>query len=143
MADELRSYLEAGEALRFEDDLRSGGRIGISDERLLVLDEQVRSVPFENVDELRFQSFDWFLMLMSLGLVAFGLFSITIHVLGGLAFAGAGVVSVYLTYRKRGRVTVKLHSQVKPVVFHLDDTASFREEMELRMERFTEEQESA
>lgn len=136
MSSGPRSLLEAGEALRYEDDLRTGGALGITDERLLVVNDHTISVPLENVKEVRFRSFDWFLALLSLALVLFGLVSTTRHLVGGALFVAAGVASLYLTYRKRGRVTVDLHTRGEPVTFHLEDIDGFREAMEARIHAF-------
>lgn len=136
MGGDPRSLLEAGEAMRFETELRDGGHLGLTDGRLLLVRDGTTSVPFENVKEIQIQSFDWFLAILSAGLVGFGLLSIPRHVLGGIAFALAGLASLYLTYRKRGRVAVRLHTRADPVTFHLSETATFEEAWERGMAGF-------
>lgn len=137
--DRLQAALDDGEALRFNAAVRTGGTVGLTDERLLITrEETVETVPFENVDEVLVQSFDWFLGVMSAGLVAFGLYSTTMDTLLGAAFAVAGVVSLALTYRKRGRIRVKMHSQAQPIVFHLARTDPFEEAFERHMTAFRE-----
>ncbi|PSQ15328.1 hypothetical protein BRD00_14470 [Halobacteriales archaeon QS_8_69_26] len=137
--DRLESVLEDGEALRFDATVRTGGAVGLTDGRLLVVrDGRVETVPFENVDEVLVQSFDWFLGVMSVGLVGFGLYSTTMDPLLGLGFAVAGTVSFALTYRRRGRVRVEMHTKPKPLVFHLARTDPFEEAFERHMKAFKE-----
>jgi len=135
--DRLQSALGEGEALRFNAVERRGGVVGLTDERLVIVSEdEVTVVPFENVDEATVQSFDWFLGLMSVLLVGFGVYSTRMNVLAGLAFAVAGLASLYLTYRKRGRVRIRLHTRAKPVTVYLSETDSFEAAFERQMDGF-------
>ncbi|MFB6073006.1 MAG: hypothetical protein ABEJ88_08560 [Halobacterium sp.] len=100
--------------------LRRGGRLALGDDGIYLdrPDEETVRVDAEHVVEVQYENFDYFLGLLSLSLVAFGLYSTTKHVLGGLAFAAAGVGSFYLTYRKRGKLTFMVSGRAKPLVVH-------------------------
>ncbi len=136
MADDLRQYLEAGEALRFEGDLRRGAVIGLTDERLLMIDDQITSIPYENVKEVRVESFDWFLGVMSAALVVFGLVSTLRRPLVGLGFAAAGVGSIWLTYRRRDRMIVDLHNRARPVTIYPEQVGTVMDALDDRIRAF-------
>ncbi|WP_276272442.1 hypothetical protein [Haloarcula litorea] len=112
----------------FEGPLRRGGRITITDERILVErpDEVSVTVATAAVADVSLQDVDWFLAVMSLGLVGFGLLSVGRSVVLGGAFAVAGVVSLGLTYRKRGAVRLRVSGETDPIrVFPADPRACF------------------
>jgi len=88
-------------------------------------DEEVVSIPLESVSELTKQSIDWFLLLMDIAIVAFGLFSLARTLLGGVGFLLAGVVSLALTWRRRGRVRVRTHARPKPMDTYPASPAAF------------------
>lgn len=136
MNDRLRSALSGGERLRYDAPLRTGGVVGITDRRLLVIEDGTVSVPLENVKEIQIESFDWFLGVLSVALVGFGLYSFDVNVLGGIAFTAVGLASCYRTYARRNRVIVELHAGGKPVDFFLEDTAAFGRSFEDEIERF-------
>lgn len=114
--------------------------MGLTDERLLLAppaaDEAVVSVALTDVDEVTVQSFDWFLGLLSLGLVAFGLLSIPRNVWAAGLFAIAGVLSLVVTYRKRGRVRIRTPDRAKPLTVHLSDTDAFEEAFRTRVDEY-------
>lgn len=72
----------------------------------------------EDVVEIQHESVDWFIAILSVCLLGFGLYSTTQHLLGGLAFAGIGVASLYLTYRKRGKLSFKIADRPKPLTVY-------------------------
>ena len=119
--DRLQEAVPDGEALRYVGDLRPGGRVGITDERLLVVREEVVSVEFSSVERVEMEDVDWFTGLLSLGLFGVGLYGLARNPLLGVAFAGAGAASVYWTYRTRGRLTVNVHSRPKPLELYPAD----------------------
>lgn len=142
--DRLQSALPDGEPLRFDARARKGGVVGLSDERVVFArGDEVTSVPFENVDEVTVQTFDWYLGLMSVLLVGFGLYSTLMNLLAGLAFGAAGLASLYVTYRKRGRVRIKLHTRPKPLTLYLADTEGFEAAFERQMDAFRVTRDSA
>ncbi|MFW6447927.1 MAG: hypothetical protein ACOC0X_00120 [Halobacteriota archaeon] len=134
--DPLRDALANGEALRYEAPLRRGTTIGLTDDRLLLVDDQRTSIPYENVKEVRLESFDWFLGIMSLALVAFGLASTLRRPIVGLGFAVVGVVSLWFTYRRRNRVILDLHTRARPVTLYPDDPDELLEALEVRIDAF-------
>lgn len=118
--------------------LRRGGRVDLTDEALLVAaDENVR-VRYADVEEITIESFDWFLGVMSVALVGFGVLTLEGNALGGAAFVAAGVASLYWTYRKRGKVTVSVTNRPKPLTFCLTDENAFHEQMAEALDSYAE-----
>jgi len=125
--ERLAGEVPAGEALRYHGALRHGGRVGLTDERLLVVrDGETTSVRHESVVEVTVDDFDWFVGLLSVAIVGFGILSLDRNVVLGLGFAVAGVVFLYRTYRRRGSVTVRVQNRPKPLEFHPEELAEFR-----------------
>jgi hypothetical protein len=125
--DRLSESVPEGEALRYTGSLRAGGSVGLTDERLLVApeDEAVTSVELGAVDTVEFRDLDWFNAVLGLALAGFGFFSVRRNPLLGAGFLVAGAVSLFLTYRKRTRVTVRLHNRAKPLTVHPADGSGF------------------
>lgn len=140
--DRLQAAVPSGEALRYSDELRGSGAVGLTDERLLVVEDEVTSVELPSVDSVELQAFDWFLGFMSVLLVGLGLFLTRESVLGGLGLAAAGVASLYLTYRKRGEASVVVRGRAKPIKLHPDDLRGFREAFERAVARYEAEMEA-
>ncbi len=125
---ELEAAIEPGEALRYQTPIRHGGRVGLTDERVLVVrQDETTSVHLGTINEVTIQSFDWFVGLLSAVLVGFGVLSFDRSVIGGVLFLLFGVASLYWTYRKRGQVQLHLHERRKAITFSLDATEEFRE----------------
>lgn len=104
------------EEMEYSDDLRNGGWLGIDDDTLIVMDDgDGVAIGFDDVIEVTFQDIDRFVGVLSVVLVAFGIWGTTKNMLAGLAFALAGCVSLYLTYRKRNRLTVFVDGRPKPI----------------------------
>lgn len=78
-------------------------------------DGDVVAIPLESISELTEQPIDWFLLLMDVAIVGFGVLSLERTLVGGVAFLGAGLLSLGLTWRRRGRVRIHTHSRPKPV----------------------------
>jgi transketolase C-terminal domain/subunit len=94
----------------------AGGWIGIDDDTLVVVrDGDHFTVPFDEVTEVTARDIDRFIGILSLALVGFGIWATTENVLGGIAFAVTGGVSLYLTYRKRDRITITVAGRPKPI----------------------------
>lgn len=135
-SDRLDSAVPAGETLRYRVARRGGGAVGFTDERLLVVDGEVTSVSFGNVDEVTARSVDWFVAVLSVALVGVGVLAAEGTPLVGAGFAVAGLVSLAVVYRKRGRVACAVHGRDKPLVFRLDDTEEFLDRLEVRLEDY-------
>lgn len=135
--EEVEGLVEPGEALRFHAPLRRGGRVGVTDDRVIVVRaDEVTSVHLETIAEVTVQSFDWYLGLLSAGLVAFGVLSVGRNVYGGLLFVAFGLASLYWTYHKRGQVQLHLHERRKAVTFSLDATDDFRSALGAALDRY-------
>lgn len=136
MTDEgLQSAVPAGEALRYTVDLRTGGTAGLTDDRLLVLNEERVSAELDAIEEVTVQSLDWFLVVLSVLLVGFGLYSTRIHLLGGAAFALFGLASCYWTYRNRDEMLVRVHGRASPIKLYPTETEPFRAALERALDR--------
>ena len=133
----LDAAVPEGEALRYTETTRSGEPLGLTDKRLLVqVDGTVTSVEYDTIDEVTAQEVDWFVGVLSVGLVAFGLLSVGRNLLFAAGFIIAGIGSLYLVYRKRGKVSVTAHGRPKPLTFRLDDAETFLSRLESRMDEY-------
>lgn len=141
-ATDLQTHVESGEALRYQAPLRRGGRVGVTDDRVLVVRESgTTGIQLGTIAEVTVQSFDWFLGILSTVLVGFGVLSFERSVVGGLLFAGFGIASLYWTYRKRGQVQLHLHNRRKAVTFSMDATDEFRDAMDTALEPYRDRRE--
>jgi hypothetical protein len=108
------------ERIEYRCDLRTGGWVGLTDDHLLVVDpddDDVR-VALDEVAQVTLQDFDWFVGVLSVALVGFGLFMTRQNALGGLAFAAFGAASLYWSYRKRQEVHVHVADRPKPITLY-------------------------
>lgn len=103
-------------AERYTGALRTGGTVALGTDRLVVDrgDDPV-VVDLDDVVEVSLQDIDWFLAVMSVALVGFGLLSLDRSVLLGGAFAVAGAVSLALTYRKRNALRIQVAGRTDPL----------------------------
>ena len=117
MPDRSGLELERGERLHYRGDLRrEGEEVAVTADRLLVRrEDELVSVPYENVSEVNHEQFDWFLGILSASLVAFGVYGMTQNPLVGAFFALAGLWSLHRSYRHRDLVRVHAHNQPKPL----------------------------
>lgn len=133
---ELQNQVTDGEALRYHAPLRQGGQVGLTDERLLVDDDDLIAFPLPQISEVSIESFDWFLGVLSIVLVAFGIVSVPSNLYGGLSFALVGIGSLYWTYRNRGEVLVRLGDRPKPIRFHPKNTERFQEALSAALDTY-------
>jgi hypothetical protein len=124
--DELRERLP----------LRTGGAVALTDDHLLVsADGEITRIALDDVVEVTIEAFDWFLAVLSVLLVGYGLYSVPKNALLGGAFAAFGAGSLYWTYRKRGKARIKVADRPKPISVFPADTEAFAAAMEpLRVE---------
>lgn len=127
--DRLRSAVPAGEALRYTADCRGEGAVGITDERLLLAEDEVTSVELESIDEVTARQVDWFLAVLSVALVGVGVLAGRDNPLLGVGFVAFALLSLVVVYRKRGKVSVSVDGRAKPLVFHLPATEEFLERL--------------
>lgn len=135
--------LETGERLHYRGGLRSGGEIAVTDRRVLVVgSDEVTSVPYTNVSEITHEWIDWLLVIMSLALAAFGVYSVSENAIVGLGLTAFGCWSVYRTYRHRDRLRIHTHSQAKPIDVHPENVDRLYDELEPAMEAVRDDRES-
>lgn len=135
----LRDAVPGDETLYHDWPVRRGAsRVGLTAERLLLVGNETYSVPYENVAEVTVQSFDWFLALLSVGLVAIGAVQTGTNLPLGLFFALAGLASLALTFRKRGKIRVEMHAKPQALVFYLEETEPFEQAMDEGLRAFEE-----
>ncbi|MCU4925882.1 hypothetical protein OB905_07780 [Halobacteria archaeon AArc-dxtr1] len=134
--------LDQGERLHYRGTLRKGGEIAVTESRVLVhTDDEVTSVPYENVSEVATENLNWFLAIMSGALVLFGIYSMTENAFVGAFFAAFGLWSVYRIYRNRDRMRIHTHSQPKPVEVFPEDVDALYADLEPAIETVRAEQE--
>lgn len=104
----------------FTTDLRRGGWVGVTSSALVVATDEQYRVAADDIEEVTFEDVDWFVAILGLVVVGYGLYSVQFDALFGLAFAVVGVVSLALTYRKRDRVRIRVVGRAKPLVVYPD-----------------------
>ncbi|WP_324662730.1 hypothetical protein [Haloarcula sediminis] len=112
----------------YDGALRRGGRITVTDDRVLVdrPDDESVTVPVTGIVDVTLQDIDWFLVVMSLGLVGFGLASIGRSLPLAAGFVVAGLASTAFTYRKRGALRISVAGETRPIrCFPADATACY------------------
>lgn len=85
--------------------------------------ERVR-VAFANVTELSYRDTDYFIAVLSLVLVGFGVWFLRESPFS-LLFSVVGVASLYRLYRHRGEVVVRVADRPKPLTFHPEAGGGF------------------
>ncbi len=140
MPDRSGLELEAGERLHYRAELRRGGDVAVTEDRVLVRSaDDLVSVPYENLSEVNYEEFDWFLAIISVALVGLGAYGLTQNPLLGLFFALAGLWSLYRLYRLRGLVRIHTHSQPKPLELYPEDVDELYGALEPAIEAVREE----
>lgn len=128
---DVSDALADGETVRERLPLRTGGSVAVTDDRLLVAaDDEVIRVELDEVAEVTVEDFDWFVGVLSAVLVGWGLYSTPRSLPLGLAFAAFGAVSLYWTYRKRGKARIKVVDRPKPISVFPEDTGTFMDALE-------------
>ncbi|WP_157722475.1 hypothetical protein [Halolamina sp.] len=94
--------------------------------------ERVR-VAFDNVTELSYRDTDYFLVVLSVVLVGFGLWFVPESPFS-LLFSVAGLASLYRLYRHRGEVVVRVTDRPKPLTFHPTDGGAFYDALGAEMD---------
>ncbi|MFC4451770.1 hypothetical protein [Halorussus aquaticus] len=132
----ISDSLPEGESVRERLALRTGGSVALTDDHLFVVtadssgDDEVTKIALDDVAEVTVEDFDHFLAVLSVVLVGWGLYSTRRNAALGLAFAAFGAVSLYWTYRKRGKARIKVLNRPKPVSVFPADTAAFYDALE-------------
>lgn len=134
---DLEAVVEPGEALRYHAAIRHGGRVGVTDDRVVVVrPDETTSVHLETIAEVTIQAFDWFMGILSTVLVGFGVLSFDRSVIGGILFVAFGLGSLYWSYRKRGQVQLHLHQRRKAITFSVDETEAFEDALGSALARY-------
>ncbi|MDQ2072741.1 hypothetical protein ACODNH_04520 [Haloarcula sp. NS06] len=116
---------------RYAGTLRTGGTVIIGVDRLVVdRGDEPMVVDLDDVVEVSLQDIDWFLAVMSVALVGFGLLSLDRSILLGGAFAVAGAVSLALTYRKRYALRIQVTGRTDPLKCFPADPQALLAELE-------------
>ncbi|MDS0221054.1 hypothetical protein NDI54_06805 [Haloarcula sp. S1AR25-5A] len=101
---------------RYAGALRTGGTVVLGVDRLVVdRDDEPVVVDLDDVVEVSLQDIDWFLAVMSVALIGFGLLSLDRSVFLGGAFAVVGAASLALTYRKRYALRIQVSGRTDPL----------------------------
>lgn len=107
--------------------LRRGGAVTVVDDALRIDrdGEDTIHIELDNVMEVTQRSVDWFTGILSVILVGIGLYLTQEHLVGGLVFAAAGAVSVYITYRRRDETNLRVQGRTKPVTVYPENGQRF------------------
>jgi hypothetical protein len=112
--------------------LRRGGTVAVTEDDLVIeADGEVTRVALDEVAEVTFEEFDWFLGVLSVALAVWGLYSTQQSVALGLAFAAFGLGSLYWTYRKRGKAKIRVVDRPKPLTVFPADSTAFMDALEV------------
>lgn len=97
--------------------LRRGDVIEVVEDALIIegVEEETVRVELDEVVEVTRRRVDWFTGVLSVVLIGIGLLLTQDSVLGGLALAAAGAVSVYLTYRRRDEINLRIRGRTEPL----------------------------
>ncbi|WP_280536327.1 hypothetical protein [Halopenitus sp. POP-27] len=132
--------LAGDDRVRYRGDDRFGGTLCVTDRRIVIGDVDGvgddgasddrrtvdgHAIPLQAIEEVTYRSTDWFTLLLGVGIVAFGLASISRSRLGAAAFVVVGLGSLVVTWRRRGRVRIHTHGRPKPVTVHPVDPDAF------------------
>lgn len=116
---------------RYAGTLRTGGTVALGADRLVVdRGDEPMVVDLDDVVEVSLQDIDWFLAVMSVALVGFGLLSLDRSILLGGVFAVAGAVSLALTYRKRYALRIQVTGRTDPLKCFPADPQALLAELE-------------
>ena len=135
---DVSDALAEGETVRERLHLRTGGSVALTDDHLFVVtdessgadDPQITRVALDDVAEVTVEDVDYFLAVLSVLLVGYGLYSVPRNVALGLAFAAFGALSLYWTYRKRGKARIRVVGRQKPLSVFPADTGTFVDGLE-------------
>ena len=136
--DRLDAVVPDEETLRHEEECRRGREVGLTDERLLVVDyEQVIDVPLAAIESIEIQAYNWTVALLGVGLMGLGAALVRTQGLGATVLA-VGLAMLIYTYWRRDKFVVRTGPNEAPITIYLSDPETFRERMAEIDERFAE-----
>lgn len=108
-----------GGTIRESHALRNGGTLDVTDDELVITqdDDPVR-IEIDRIVEVSHASFDYFLGILSLALIGFGILSLERNVPAALLFGAIGVASLYRTYGRRGQLKFRVQGRAKPLIVY-------------------------
>lgn len=114
-----RRPMTDGGTIRESHALRSGGTLDVTDDELVITrdDDPVR-IEIDRIVEVSHASFDYFLGILSLALVGFGILSLERNVPAALVFGAIGAASLYRTYGRRGQLKFRVKGRAKPLTVY-------------------------
>jgi len=105
------------------------GWAGFDDDALYIERDAERTrVGFDDVSELAYRDADYFVVVLSLVLVGFGLWFLPRNP-ASLLFSLVGVGSLVRLYRHRGQLVVRSPGRAKPLTFHPADAPAFYDDL--------------
>ncbi|MFB6111727.1 MAG: hypothetical protein ABEJ35_04230 [Halobacteriaceae archaeon] len=115
--------------------LRTGGTVGLAEDALFVETESegIR-IDLDDVAKVTHRDMDWFVALLAVVVVGFGLFMTRESILGGVAFVGIGLWSGYRAYTTRQEVKIRVRGRTKPVTIYPTDAEGFYQELGVELE---------
>lgn len=117
--DAAHPFAPDGGAVIESHTLRGGGRLEVTDDALVVRrDDDPVQIDLVNIVEVSHASFDYFLGILSLALVGFGVVSLERNVPAGLVFTAIGLASLYRTYGRRGQLKFRVQGRAKPLIVY-------------------------
>ena len=117
-ADRPRRVADGG-TTRESHALRGGGTLEVTDDDLVVTrDGESVQIDIDRIVEVSHASFDYFLSILSLALVGFGVVSLQRNVPVALLFVVAGAASMYRTYGRRGQLKFRVKGRAKPLIVY-------------------------
>lgn len=112
--------------LRRQAPLRvADGWVGFDDEALYVERDSERiRVGFDQLSELSYRDTDYFIAVLSVVLVGFGIWYVR-ETPRSLLFSLVGIASLYRLYHRRGEVVVRVADRPRPLTFHPEGGGAF------------------
>lgn len=99
--------------------LRRGDTLEITPETVVISqDGELVEIAFDRIVEVSLSSYDYFLTILSIALVAFGIMSLERNLLAGIAFTAVGIGSLYRTYNRRGQLKFRVQGRAKPLIVY-------------------------
>ena len=114
-----RTLRTDGAGVRESHSLRNGGTLDVTTEELVVTrDGEAVRIDLERIVEVSHAPFDYFLGILSIALVGFGVLSLQRSIPAALVFIVLGLASLYRTYGRRGQLKFRVKGRAKPLIVY-------------------------